>query len=251
MHAHGIEILDGADDDHVIGAVAHHLQLELFPADDGFFDEDRADGAEFESAGNELVEFFAVVGDAAAAAAEGEAGPQDARQADLLADGLRFREAVDQTALRHIEADLDHGVFEQHPVFRHLDGLELRANQFDVVFFENAAIGEFHCQVERSLSAHRGQQGEFALLALHHLRFLADDLFEIGLGERLDVGAVGHLWVGHDGGRIGIAQHHLIAFALECLAGLRAGVIELSRLANHNRPGADDQDLRDVISAGH
>ena len=54
-------------------------------------------------------------------------------------------------------------------------------------------------------------------------------------GQRLDVGAVGHLRIGHDGGRIGVGQHHLVAFRLERLAGLRAGVVELGRLADDDR----------------
>ena len=32
MDAHGVQVLDGADDDHVVGQVAHHLQLVLLPA---------------------------------------------------------------------------------------------------------------------------------------------------------------------------------------------------------------------------
>ena len=33
VHAHRVEVLDRADDDAVVLAVAHHLHLELFPAD--------------------------------------------------------------------------------------------------------------------------------------------------------------------------------------------------------------------------
>ena len=32
MDAHGVEVLDGADDDHVVLRVAHHLELVLLPA---------------------------------------------------------------------------------------------------------------------------------------------------------------------------------------------------------------------------
>ena len=39
MHPHGIEVLDGTDDDAIIPAVAHHLHLEFFPAQHRFFDE--------------------------------------------------------------------------------------------------------------------------------------------------------------------------------------------------------------------
>src|SRR2546429_1202107 len=62
---HRVEVLDGADDDDVVGAVAHHLQLELLPADDRFLDEYLADGRQVETAGDEVVELLAVVGDAA------------------------------------------------------------------------------------------------------------------------------------------------------------------------------------------
>ena len=38
-----------------------------------------------------------------------------------------------------------------------------------------------------------------------------------------------------------------IALLLERLAGLRARVVELAGLADDDRPGADDQNLRDVV----
>ena len=39
VHAHRIDVFDRADDDEVVGDVAHHLELEFLPADDGLFDE--------------------------------------------------------------------------------------------------------------------------------------------------------------------------------------------------------------------
>ena len=45
MHAHGIDVLDGADDDGVPCLVRHHLHLEFLPADEGFLYEDLMDGA--------------------------------------------------------------------------------------------------------------------------------------------------------------------------------------------------------------
>ena len=43
VHAHRIEVLDRADDDDVVDAVAHDLELELVPAAHGLLDEDLAD----------------------------------------------------------------------------------------------------------------------------------------------------------------------------------------------------------------
>ena len=125
----------------------------------------------------------------------------------------------------------------------------LRADQMHVVFFEHAAVGEFDGEVERGLSADGGQNGKSR--AGRHLALDADDLFEIFARERLDVSAVGRLGIGHDGGRIRVGQHHFKALGLERLAGLRAGVVELGRLADDDGAGAEDQDFRDVSSFWH
>ena len=60
--------------------------------------------------------------------------------------------------------------------------------------------------------------------------------------QRLDVGAVGQLRVGHDRGRVGVDQDDSEPFVLQRLAGLGAGVVELARLPDDDRAGADDED---------
>ena len=70
-------------------------------------------------------------------------------------------------------------------------------------------------------------------------------------GHRLDVGGIGHLRVGHDGGRIGVHQDDPVALFPQGLAGLGAGVVELTGLADDDRTRADDQDAVDVGSFGH
>ena len=80
---------------------------------------------------------------------------------------------------------------------------------------------------------------------LLHFRQLAhDDFLHAFRRDGLDVGAVGELRVGHDGGRVGVDEDDAVAFFLEGFAGLRAGVIELARLA-------DDEDAVDVCPLGH
>ena len=73
VDAHRIEVLDRADDDAVVVLVAHHLGLEFLPADERFLDENLADRRRFEAALGHGIELLAVVGDAAAGAAEGVA----------------------------------------------------------------------------------------------------------------------------------------------------------------------------------
>ena len=49
VNSHGIEVFDGADDDAVIGVIAHDLHFVLFPAEKGFFDQDFGSGGGVES----------------------------------------------------------------------------------------------------------------------------------------------------------------------------------------------------------
>ena len=89
VHAHRIEILDRADDDAVVRAIAHHLHLEFLPADERLFDQDFGDRRQSETALDDLFEFLAIVGDAAAGAAERESRPNDERKlADLVRDSI-------------------------------------------------------------------------------------------------------------------------------------------------------------------
>jgi hypothetical protein len=70
------------------------------------------------------------------------------------------------------------------------------ADHLHAVARQHAGAVEGQRHVERGLAAHGGQQRIGALLgddAFHHLR-----------RDRLDVGRVGQLRVGHDGGRVGV-----------------------------------------------
>ncbi len=78
-----------------------------------------------------------------------------------------------------------------------------------------------------------------------------DDGLENLEGERLDVGPIGELGVGHDGGRVGVGQHHPVALLAQHPARLGPGVVELAGLADDDRPAADDQDGSKVVATRH
>ena len=99
VHAHRIEVLDRADDDAIVLLVAHHLHLELFPAEHGFLDQDFVGRGGVDAALDDVDEFFLVVGDAAAGAAHGEGGADDRGQADLGERHQRFAERMFLVAL--------------------------------------------------------------------------------------------------------------------------------------------------------
>src|ERR687894_827590 len=108
---------------------------------------------------------------------------------------------------------------------------------------QGAVLGELAGEVERGAAAQRGQH-RVRLLALDHLR-------NGGRQQRLDVSGRGELRVGHDRGRVRVDEDHLVALLEQHLAGLRARVVELGGLADHDRAGADHEDLLDVVSTRH
>ncbi len=115
-----------------------------------------------QSAGQNLHQLFAVVCNAAARATQSEAGPDQHRETELRGKLQAVAQVVHQRRLRNLEADAQHGVLEEQPVLGLLDGLELGADQLDVVLVENPRIGQFDREIERRLSAHGGQKGELA-----------------------------------------------------------------------------------------
>ena len=121
------------------------------------------------------------------------------------------------------------------------------------MFLEHARAEEFHGRVEARLAAERGKQHELAIGAeFFQLLQFAHDNFLHRLGcDRLDVSAVGKLRVGHDGGGIGIHQHHAIALFLECLTRLCARIVKLASLPNDNRTGPDDEYRMNVVPSWH
>ena len=128
-------------------------------------------------------------------------------------------------------------------VFSALDGFGFSTDEFHLVAVENAAFVQFHGEVECRLATESGEQciGAFA----------TDDFVQNIDAQRFDVGAVGHLGVGHDGGRVRVHQHHFVTFAAQHLAGLHAGVVEFAALANHNRARTNEHNLLDVGTLRH
>ncbi len=136
-----------------------------------------------------------------------------------------------------------HGLPEELPVFGLLDDLGVGPDHLHPVALQDAGVGHRDGGVEAGLAAQGGEQGIRPLPL--------DDLHDHLRGDGLDVGAVGHLRVGHDGGRVAVDQDHLVALFPEGLAGLGAGIVELAGLTDDDGPGADDQNLFDVGAFGH
>ena len=149
----------------------------------------------------------------------------------------------DDGGARVLEADPLHRLAEQLAVLGHLDRLAAGADHLDAVPGEDAHLLEAQRGVEAGLAAHRRQE-RVGLLALDDL---GDDLGR----DRLDVGGVGELRVGHDRRRVRVDEDHPVALLAQRLAGLGARIVELAALADDDGPRADDQDRADVGALRH
>ena len=69
--------------------------------------------------------------------------------------------------------------------------------------------------------------------------------------DRLDVGRVGEVGVGHDRRRVGVHEDDAHTLLAQHAARLRARVVELARLADDDRARPDDEDALDVVALWH
>src|SRR5471032_1964206 len=233
VHAHRVQVFDRADDDAVVRLVAYHFHLVLFPAEQGFFDQQFFGRRCFQAAFANRFEFFFVVGDTAAAATHGERWTDNRRETDFALHRPRFFHRVRHARAGRTEADLGHRVLELGTVFGLVDGFRRCADQLDVVFRQHAIVEQVQCAVQRGLSTHRWQDRVRTLLG--------DDALDNRPGDRFDVGDVGHFRVGHDGRRVAVDQDDFVALFAQGLARLRAGIIEFAGLVDHDRASANNQ----------
>ena len=243
MHAHGVEVLDGAHDDAVAGVVTHDLHLVLFPTLDGLLDQHLVGRRELQALAHDGDELLVSMRDATTGAAEGKARTQHAGISHALGDGLGVCHAVGIARARDLQANLGHGLVKELAVLAALDGGQVAADHLDAVLVERTVFRQLDGGVQTGLAAQRGQQRVRAL-------FLDYALDKLG-SDGLDIGAVGQARVGHDGRRVGVDQDDLKAILLEHLAGLGAGVVELAGLADDDGARTNDEDTLDVSTFRH
>ena len=241
MDAHRVEVLHVADGDAGVGGVAHHLVFDLFPAEQRALHQHLADRAGCQSSGGDGFELFPVEGGAATGAAEGERRADDQWQADLLRKGFGVLDGVGDYGFGDRLADALQEMLEQLAVFGGADRLDRRAQDLDLVAVQNAAVRELYRQVERGLAAQPRQQRVWPFAVDHQLEKFG--------GQWLDVGPIRHARVSHDRGWVGVHQDGGVALLAQRAAGLGARVVELRGLADHDRTGADDQNLQGCASS--
>ena len=198
MNAHGIDVFDRANDDAVVVAVAHHLHLELFPAQHRLFDQDLGNRRRVQPAVDNLRKFIAIVGDTTAGAAQGERGSNNGRQADVVEPFQRFGQIVGQPGARRFQADPRHRFAEELSVLGHRDRFGRGADKFDTETLQGAVAMQGHGGIERGLPTHRRQQR----VRTFFFQYFGHDF----RCDRFDIGCVGDLGIGHDRRRVRIHQ---------------------------------------------
>ena len=227
VDAHGVKVFDGADDHAVVSAIAHHLHLVLLPTKKGLLDENFRGGGGVKALGGDGLELLPIVGDTATGPPEGEGRANDKRKgADLGHGRAGLFHGVGGGRAGAFKANLFHAVLEELAILAFADGLHLGTDQFDVVSTEGTGLVEGHGGVEGGLAAKGGEQGVRL--------FLGEDVFHHFRGDRLDVGAVGELRIGHNRGRVAVHENDPVALFAEGFAGLDAGVVELAGLTDDN-----------------
>ena len=243
MHAHGVEILDGAHHDDVVAAVTHELELILLPSDDGFLQQDLVRGARLQAGPGDAQQIGFVVGDAGSCPAHGEGGAHDDRVSERDDRGQAVVNAVADRRACTLSTHIRHDPAEELAVFTAFDGVHIGADELDAVAFEGTRAVQGHGRVEGGLAT-KGREEGIGPLTL-------DDALDVGGRDGLDIGRIGDLRVGHDRRRVGVDEDDADALGLEHAARLGAGVVELARLADHDRARSDDEDRVDVLAPRH
>ncbi len=243
MNAHGIDVLNKADRDHIACGITYDFQLELFPAEDGFFDEHLADQGSLQASGADGLQLFLIIYKTAAGTAHGVGRTEDDRITEFIGDRKCFFHGIGDLRAGHLNAERVHGILELDPVFTALNGVHLNTDDLDIVFIKNAFFGKLCCKIEAGLSAEIGKKGIGT--------FFCDDLLQTFYIQGLDIRNVGSFGIGHDGCGIGIDKNDFISELAKSFACLGAGIVELTSLSDDDRTGADDQHFVDICSFWH
>ena len=235
MHADRVQILHGTDNDAVILVIPDDFQLDFLPACDGLLHQNLSDGTLLDAHLAVLHQFLFIGGNAAAGAPQGVCRADDHRVADSVHDLQTFFHTGGDVTGRDRLMDLFHQRLEGFPVLGLVDTFLVHSQKFHAVFLEYALLIQGHADIQARLSAETGQNAVRT--------FLLDDLRHRLFRDRLQVNPVRNPVVCHDGGRITVHQDGLDPFFGDGLAGLGAGVVELSSLADDDRTGSDDHYL--------
>ena len=230
-----IQVFHAADNDTVILAVAHHLIFDFLPACDGLLYQNLAYGAFRDAHITVLPQFLFIMGDAPSGASQGIGRSDDNRIPCFLCESPALFIACSDDAGRYRLIDLTHQFLECFPILSFMNAFFIDSQKLDSILFENSLFIQRHRKIETGLSSESSQYAVRSLL-------LYNFCYRI-LRNRFQIHFVRNSLICHDRGWIAVDQDSFNPFLGNRLARLRPGIIELRRLTDDNRPGADDHHL--------
>ena len=158
VDTHGVDVLHGADNGGVVRLITHHLVFKLLPAEDGFLNQHLRYTGVPQPKLRDFNEFTHVPCRSAAQATQGEGGSnQDGPTAYEFGSGDDFVDGVAGDRLADGEVDGFADLIEQLTVFRFVNGVQIRTDEFDAQPFKRSVVGQFAGDVQGGLPAHAGQ----------------------------------------------------------------------------------------------
>ena len=144
VDAHGVEIFHITDGDGGVCPVPDDLILNFLKALDALFHQNLMHRGQRQRAPHHLPQLIFVIGKAAAGSAQGKGRAQDNRVADFLGGSHGFLHAVGDVAGHGWLANPLAQLLKQLPVFGALDALDIRAQQLNFAFVQNALLGQLN-----------------------------------------------------------------------------------------------------------
>ena len=191
MNTHWIEVLDGADNNTVTCGIAHDLHLNLFPALNGLLYQHLMLWRKQESLLHNLYKLFWSMSNAAACATKGKAWANDHRVSQISNNALSVFHGVSDICASNLQANVLDCLAEELSVLTSADGLQVAADDLDVVLVKNASLTKADGAVQSGLASHVWQE-RVRTLALNDAGHRLN-------GDWLNVGSICSFWIGHDG----------------------------------------------------
>ena len=228
MDTHRVDVFNRADDNRIVSRVAHQFEFVFFPAEYRLFEQNLARRAFVKPVLDHSAKLWLVMGETGTEPSHRERGSNHHGISGLGDECERSIHRFHDNALRDIGSTVEHQVFENLPIFAPLNRLEFCSDEFNVVLRQDSLFVKCHCGVQRGLTT-ECRQNRIGF-------FLSDDCFNCRCRNRLDVGRIREIGIGHDGCRIRIDENDPNALLAKDAAGLSARIVELGRLPNHDRP---------------
>ena len=243
MNADGIDVFHVTDNDRRVVFIPHDFVFDFFVSLYALFDKHLMHGRELEGVFHHFEELLFRFRKAAARTAEGECRAQYDGISDILCRLQPFFHRICDLRRTDGLADTLAQLLEQFPVFGAFDAFALRAEQFRSALAQHPFLFELHGEVQTCLTADGRNDRVRA--------FVTDDPRNVFEGKRFHIYFIGDLRVRHDRRGVRVAKNDFVTFFFQGEASLRAGVVELRRLTDHDRSAADHHYFFQIFSLRH